>query len=42
MATKFYPHPYSFVRADPANALSEGVETANFIKSLRWGSGREP
>lgn len=36
-ATKFYPHPYSFIRADPANALSEGVETPNFIKTLSWG-----
>ena len=35
--TKFYPHPYSFVRADPANPLSEGIETANFIKTLGWG-----
>lgn len=36
-ATKFYPHPYSFVRADPANPLGEGIETANFIKTLGWG-----
>jgi hypothetical protein len=36
-ATKFYPHPYSFVRPDPANALGEGVETPNFIKKLGWG-----
>jgi Glycosyl hydrolases family 15 len=36
-ATRFYPHPHSFVRADPAHPLGEGVETANFIKSLRWG-----
>lgn len=36
-ATKFYPHPYSFVRADPANPLSEGIETPNFIKRLSWG-----
>lgn len=36
-ATKFYPHPYSFVRPDPANPLSEGIETANFIKTLGWG-----
>jgi hypothetical protein len=35
--TKFYPHPHSYTRADPANPLGEGVETANFIKSLRWG-----
>jgi hypothetical protein len=36
MATKFYPHPYSFLRPDPAQPLSEGVETPNFIKSLGW------
>ena len=39
MATRFDPHPHSFVRADPANALSEGIETANFIKSLSWEAG---
>jgi hypothetical protein len=36
MATRFYAHPYSFVRPDPRNPLGEGVETANFIKSLCW------
>ena len=36
---KFYAHPYSFVRPDPRNPLSEGVETANFIKELGWRSG---
>src|SRR5436305_9696550 len=36
-ATKFYPHPYSYLRPDPANPLSEGIETANFIKALGWG-----
>jgi hypothetical protein len=36
-ATKFYPHPHSYVRPDPANALAEGIETANFIKALSWG-----
>jgi GH15 family glucan-1,4-alpha-glucosidase len=36
--TRFYAHPYSFVRSDPANPLSEGVETANFIKALSWGA----
>jgi GH15 family glucan-1,4-alpha-glucosidase len=36
-ATKFYPHPHSYVRPDPANPLGEGIETANFIKSLGWG-----
>ena len=39
--TKFYPHPHSYVRADPAKPLSEGIETANFIKKLSWaGAGR--
>ena len=37
--TKFYPHPYSFVRADPQKPLSEGIETPNFIKSLGWCGG---
>src|SRR5215469_299421 len=37
--TKFYAHPYSFVRPDAKNPLSEGVETANFINALRWGNG---
>ena len=37
--TKFYAHPYSFVRPDPAKPLSEGVETTNFIKELGWGAG---
>ena len=35
--TSFYAHPYSFVRPDSQKPLSEGVETANFIKSIRWG-----
>ena len=41
--TKFYAHPYSFVAPDPRNALSEGIETTNFITSVEWsgaaGSG---
>ena len=37
--TKFYAHPYSFVRPDPKNAVGEGIETTNFIKSLGWGDG---
>lgn len=37
VATSFYPHPHSYIRPDPANALSEGIETANFIKALSWG-----
>ena len=37
-ATRFYPHPYSFVRPDPADPLSEGIATANFIKTLGWGA----
>lgn len=40
--TKFYPHPHSFVGPDPANALSEGIETANFIKTLGWGDAGGP
>ena len=38
--TKFYPHPYSFVRPDPAHPLSEGVETVNFLQSLGWRGQR--
>lgn len=34
--TKFYAHPYSFAKADLLNPLAEGIETANFIKQLRW------
>jgi hypothetical protein len=34
--TKFYAHPYSFERPDSRNPLSEGAETANFIKILDW------
>jgi GH15 family glucan-1,4-alpha-glucosidase len=36
-ATKFYAHPHSFTQPDPSNPLGEGIETANFIKSLGWG-----
>jgi len=32
--TSFYPHPYSFVRPEANNPLSEGVPTANFITRL--------
>ena len=35
--TKFYSHPHSFMRADPKDPLSEGIETPNFIKSLSLG-----
>src|SRR5579863_2145523 len=38
-ATKFYAHPYSFVRPDPGNPLGEGIETTNFIKTLEWSGG---
>jgi hypothetical protein len=38
--TKFYAHPYSFLRPDPKNPLSEGVETANFIKALGWSDAK--
>jgi hypothetical protein len=37
-ATKFYPHPHSYVRPDSANPPSEGIETVNFIKTLSWGA----
>jgi hypothetical protein len=37
-ATRFYAHPYSFLRPDPAHPLSEGVETTNFLKKLGWGN----
>ncbi|WP_051531398.1 glycoside hydrolase family 15 protein [Sphingomonas sp. URHD0057] len=37
VATKFYAHPHSFTVPDPANPLSEGIETANFIKALGYG-----
>jgi hypothetical protein len=42
--SRFYAHPYSFVRPDSRNPLSEGVETANFIKEIGWnaGSGQSP
>lgn len=38
--TKFYPHPHSFVRADPVNPLAEGIETPNYVKSLGWSAAR--
>ena len=38
--TRFYAHPYCFVRPDPKDPLSEGVETANFIKALGWSGGK--
>ena len=34
--TKFYAHPYSFMRPDPRNPLTEGIETTNFINQLGW------
>ena len=34
--TRFYAHPYRFTQPDIQNSLGEGIETANFIKSLRW------
>src|ERR1700722_20005849 len=35
--TRFYAHPYSFVRPDSRNPLGEGIETANFIQEIGWG-----
>lgn len=37
--SKFYAHPYSFTQPDPKDPLSEGIPTANFIKSLGWSDG---
>src|SRR5579863_1487995 len=37
--TKFYAHPYSFMRPDPRDPLSEGIESANFINELGWRKG---
>ena len=37
-ATKFYSHPYNYLRPDPKNPLGEGIETPNFIKELGWGA----
>ena len=37
-ATRFYSHPHSYTRPDPANPLGEGIATANFIKTLGWGA----
>ncbi|MGE3260686.1 MAG: glycoside hydrolase family 15 protein [Bacteriovoracia bacterium] len=34
--SKFYAHPYRFVRPDPTNEYAEGIETANFLRSLAW------
>ena len=41
-ASKFYAHPYSFVRPDSKNPLSEGIETANFIKKPRLRRSPSP
>ena len=37
--TCFYAHPYSFTQPDPKDPLSEGIPTANFIKSVGWNDG---
>ena len=37
--TCFYAHPYSFAQPDPKDPLSEGIPTANFIKSVGWNDG---
>jgi GH15 family glucan-1,4-alpha-glucosidase len=34
--TKFYAHPYSFTHPDPQKPLSEGIETASFVKEIAW------
>lgn len=40
--TKFYAHPYSFLRPDPNDPLSEGVETTNFIRSIGRSGSCQP
>lgn len=40
--TRFYAHPYSFVRSDPQSPLSEGIETANFVKQIGWSVNGQP
>lgn len=37
--TKFYAHPHRFEKPDPNDQYGEGIETANFITSLRWADG---
>jgi GH15 family glucan-1,4-alpha-glucosidase len=37
--TKFYAHPYSFMKANPQKPLNEGIETVNFITSIQWNGG---
>ena len=37
--TCFWAHPYSFAQPDPRDPLSEGIPTANFIKSVAWIDG---
>ncbi|UWZ84219.1 glycoside hydrolase family 15 protein [Occallatibacter riparius] len=34
--TKVYAHPYSFTHPDPQKPLSEGIETASFVKEIAW------
>lgn len=33
---KLYGHPYGFARPDPNDPVSEGMETADFLKSIEW------
>ncbi len=42
--TKVYAHPYSFTHPDPQKPLSEGIETASFVKEIAWrgADGRNP
>ena len=40
--TKFYAHPYSFMSPEPGKPLSEGLETANFVESIRWSGSVDP
>ena len=40
LLTRFYAHPYSFARPDPSDSLSEGIPTANFVRSIGFDGGR--
>jgi GH15 family glucan-1,4-alpha-glucosidase len=39
--TKVYVHPHSFMRPDPQNPLSEGIEAPSLVKEIAWRDGEE-
>jgi len=38
--TKFYPHPHSYTRPDPANPLGEGIENRKLRQVAELGKRR--